>query len=39
MDFLSSLWLSHWHCVVPLIAIAVVMLLRNQRDRKKEKDK
>jgi hypothetical protein len=35
MDFL----LSHWHCIVPLVAIAVVMLLRNQKDKKKEKDK
>ena len=27
--------LSHWHCIVPVIAIAVVLLLQN-RNRKKD---
>ena len=31
MDFL----LSHWHCIVPVIAIAAVLLLQN---RKKKED-
>jgi hypothetical protein len=33
MEFL----VSHWHCIVPLIAIAVVMFLRG-RDRKKDRE-
>ena len=33
MDFL----LTHWHCVVPVLAIAAVLLLRN-RGEKKDKD-
>jgi hypothetical protein len=31
MDFI----LSHWHCIVPVIAIAAVLLLQN-RGRKKD---
>jgi hypothetical protein len=33
MEFL----VSHWHCIVPVIAIAVVMLLwgRGKKDEKK----
>ena len=27
--------LSHWHCIVPVIAIAAVLLLQN-RSRKKD---
>jgi hypothetical protein len=33
MDFL----LSHWHCVVPVIAIAIVLLLQG-RGKKKQDD-
>jgi hypothetical protein len=31
MDFL----LTHWHCVVPVLAIAAVLLISN-RDKKKD---
>jgi hypothetical protein len=34
MDFL----LSHWHCIVPVLAIAVVLLLQN-RGRKNDTEK
>jgi hypothetical protein len=33
MDFL----LSHWHCIVPAAAIAIVMLLRS-RGKKRQDD-
>jgi hypothetical protein len=28
---------SHWHCIVPVIAIAVVMLLRGRSKKDEEK--
>jgi hypothetical protein len=33
MEFL----VSHWHCIVPVIAIAVVMLLRGRGNKDEEK--
>jgi hypothetical protein len=37
MDFLASLWRGHWHCIVPAIAIMIVMLLQG-RGKKKQDD-
>jgi hypothetical protein len=34
MDFV----LSHWHCIVPVIVIALVLLLQN-RGKKKDTEK
>jgi hypothetical protein len=30
MDFLRSLWLSHWHCIVPAILIGAVLLFQGR---------
>jgi hypothetical protein len=38
MDFLGSLWLSHWHCIVPVILIAVVLIVQN-KGKKNQSDK
>jgi hypothetical protein len=35
MEFL----LSHWHCILPVIAIALVLLLRGRGGKKDEKVK
>jgi hypothetical protein len=32
MDFL----LSHWHCIIPAIAIAIVMLLQGRGNKKRD---
>jgi hypothetical protein len=32
MEFL----LSHWHCIVPVIAIAVVLFLRGRKNNKEQ---
>ena len=34
MNFLVNLWLSHWHCVVPVIAIAVVLIVQSRSGKK-----
>jgi hypothetical protein len=30
MDFIASLWLIHWHCILPAAAIVIVMILQGQ---------
>jgi hypothetical protein len=31
--------LAHWHCIVPVIAIAVVVLLQNRGKKKQDGEK
>jgi hypothetical protein len=37
MDFIVSLWLSHWHCIIPAAAIVIVMIVQG-RGKKKQDD-